>query len=1017
MQGQANPLLNEERFPGNSEAWVALTNTAKRGNLICLVGAGASAPKIPSWNEFLTHLVGTAHKRGLCNEIDKDHYLQQINNDPLQVADDLEEMFGNRQFRAFLTNFFSVNDTTSGECHDLIAQGPYRALVTLNYDMGLESAFVAQRQTSALSLCSSNEYEVQQWSSGSAFKDGRMPIFHLHGTARNPDSIILTATDYHRFYSGKGKTLATELWRNQSLLVVGFGFRDPFLTAVADSTLRDLATEDCHFAFIGCRPGDSITPTIRRQFTKKYRLNPVFYPIRISTKSGQTEDHTDLLSLFQLFNSAAAHPPPSTAIKVSKPEVSRRGTPAYLNEVLTSPAGVPLYLEPRLRDRVKQINPKSNEEAVRFSVDDLVTLPDSLWILSHPETGATTLCKRLLEQFQTTPGVTAALRSAELLPSYKAKLLKEFNEERASITPSKVLILDDFNSSQHERLIREISALNIFSRIILISQNRPGATLERASSLDAGIEFKRVFIWPVERADIRTLAQKLFDSGDAVFISSIVDKTYRDLVALRIPLTPVNVIMYLRILYREGDFQPLNRVQIVHRFLNEVLRSPSDNYASAFNAKNKIDLISSFAFGLYESQSVKFSIAQWENYCSEYQTAKLLEFDPRKILADLLRDRVVVQEVDGYRFRYAAYYHFFLGAYVSSKESALRKFIASEGYLQAEGTGEVICALAAEGGLLLEDITRKLNLEVEIFWNKYINQSFNPYDSIKWRQDKDQEEALWKKIEAESMSAPRDPKELDEIKACVISEDASRDQSIVFRNFVDCERRLIALSSELARMLKASDSIDGRVKVNATKALHRTQLVILQIALLLAPRIAESRYFYYKGILFINNELDKEVDTKKRLIGILNSGVEMIAAGAAEYLSSVKLGGVFKEIAKDPSLTKFEHVLNFACLLKAKPVGWEDTLSKIIKITERDSWYLSSMLELLMADIIGEVNTGADREATKRLVALLKAKRGLKKEDPSNKAVNRVLGRLVSQDYFSKPNQAGAQETDYEDVD
>lgn len=1016
MQDALKRLLDEDRFPGNSEAWTGLIEAGRSGNLIGFVGAGASAPAIPSWSVFLTDLVQSAHRDGLCPEVDRNHYLRQLHDDPLQVADDIEDLVGRRQFRSLLTRSFSANNAACGECHRLIVQGTHKGLVTLNYDLGLESAFVTQHGTSAYSLCSSNEYHIQQWSGGGAFQDGRIPIFHLHGTATNPDSVILTASDYQSFYSRRGSTFVPELWRNNPLLVIGFGFKDPFLTAMADLALRDLAAENRHFAFVGCREEESGSVALRRQFTKKYRLRPVFYKIgQGSNGDGSSPDHSTLLSLLKHMNSAAGANQAGPVLRNSISLGSSRGEPGYLNDMLTSPAGAPLYVEPRLRDRPKGVDPKANDQANKFTVDDLVSRSESLWILSYGETGGTTLCKRLLDQLQANPGIAVVLKSADALPQYKAKLLKEFDREKSTDVEAAILILDNFHSIRHERLLREICALNIFTRIILTSRHDPELPLERASSLvGLQFEFKKVFIWPVERSDIRTLAYKLFDSGDSIFVSSVVDKTYRDLVALRIPLTPVNVIMYLRILYREDDFQPLNKVQIVHRFLNEVLRSPSDDYANAFNAKNKVDLIASFAYNLYETQTASFSTGQWEKFCAAYQSTKLLEFDPHKLLLDLVGNRVIVQEASGYRFRYAAYYHFFLGAHVSSKESALRNFISAEGYLEAGGTGEVICGLAAEGGLLLQDVTQKLNSELETFWREYVDPSFNPYDSIRWRRDQNEEDELWQRIEKDSLAAPRDPVELDEIKTCVISEDASRDQSVIFRKFVDCERRLIALSSELARMLKASDSIDGQLKIEATKAFYRTQLVILQIALLLASRITETKYFFYKGILFVNHDLDAGGDMKSRVIAFLNSGVDMIASGAAEHLATVKLGLVFKELSKDTTMTRFDIILNFACLLKSKPIGWEDALTRVIRSTERDSWYLSSMLELLMRDLQEEVNTGANREAAKRLVAHLKAKRGLKKEEPGRKAIRRVLGRLVSQDFFRRRTDEIDQNTDLE---
>src|ERR1039458_2642050 len=93
--------------------------------------------------------------------------------------------------------------------------------------------------------------------------------------------------------------------------------------------------------------------------------------------------------------------------------------------------------------------------------------------------------------------------------------------------------------------------------------------------------------------------------------------------ALCIPITPSNVIMYLTILYKEGDFHPINRVQIVDRYLREMLRKPSDAYKDAFDAKNKMDIISTFVFSMFQNQKSQFTEADWFIFCRDYMKSTL----------------------------------------------------------------------------------------------------------------------------------------------------------------------------------------------------------------------------------------------------------------------------------------------------------------------------------------------------------------------------------------------------------
>jgi hypothetical protein len=267
---------------------------------------------------------------------------------------------------------------------------------------------------------------------------------------------------------------------------------------------------------------------------------------------------------------------PPVAPERSMPE-SHRSYHEYEKELLVSPGGRTLYVQPRL---LRPVQLSETADAISYepiSIAQLVTSSSSFVITTRPEYGSTTLCWRIVADMLAA-GIEAVYHDANLLPKYKNQLRREFGLliTNSNPAPTQVLVLDAFNTDRHERLLKEIIGLQHFTRIVLVLRSSDPTPSTILADGVLGLNFEPLVLSHLDRSDIRSLAIDLFDSSDTDMISAIVEKVYGDLLSLCIPLTPANIIMYLTILHKEGDFSPLNRVQIVDRYIHELLRRPSD---------------------------------------------------------------------------------------------------------------------------------------------------------------------------------------------------------------------------------------------------------------------------------------------------------------------------------------------------------------------------------------------------------------------------------------------------------
>jgi hypothetical protein len=527
-----------------------------------------------------------------------------------------------------------------------------------------------------------------------------------------------------------------------------------------------------------------------------------------------------------------------------------------------------------------------------------------------------------------------------------------------------VLILDNADFNRDERLLKEAIGTEIFDRIIVIIRL---SLFEVGNNLPVDElpgSFKVIAHLPMSRGDIRTLTVQYFDTSDENAISATVEKVYRDLVALCIPITPSNVIMYLTILYREGDFHPINRVEIVNKYLLEMLRRPSDAYIDSFNAKNKLDVISSFVFELSKAKKYQFTEADWFLFCGDHKRSTYTNFDDRSLLSELLTSRILVRLGPTLAFKYRFFHVFFLGRYVATRPKVLQEVIDQSKYLDHECLVEVITELTSDNDPLVSDIVAKLGGALSEFDERYVPETFDPFAQLQWPADPKEEEKLWTPLTKAIAEGPRNPSDIDEIKRSIVEENRASNQVVIVQKYDQLERRLVALHGALVEALRNSDNLNGEIKRQAVLTALKAYFRIYKIGLIFAPAIAEKAFYFWHGILFSFEDkahLESLGDKNRKLWTVMNGVRISVTNKIAEQMGSKKLGEVFNLFARDKQIAGYLRVLNFSCLIRAKPNGWMSAVQETIANTDRKEFFLRSMLSLSVAQFRDEINTVNER--------------------------------------------------------
>jgi hypothetical protein len=631
-------------------------------------------------------------------------------------------------------------------------------------------------------------------------------------------------------------------------------------------------------------------------------------------------------------------------------------------------------------------------------------MPASLLIETRPEYGGTTLCRQLEDQHAAS-GHRVLYRDAREMPNYRAKLEQEFPSDVKTTNGESVLILDHFDPERDERMVRELEKLGWFKKVIIVTVNR-SPMVSRPLVLDAfPFTPTLLYLWPLSREHIRQAAGTIFSSLDQVFLEKVVDKIYTDLLGLCIPLTPANVIMYAKILLNQGDFQPLNRVEIVDRYISETLRRPSDVYAETFSAKSKTDLLASLLFKMYKDGADRFDDRMWFDHCNEYQKTTLSDFDARALLHELIEGRILARFGSHIFPRYGFFYSYFLGRYLSSRRELLMRYLEEEEYLRLPEVIDVVTGLSSDNSAVVEHLTGVMLRYLNEFAERYVRGDFDPLLLARWPDDENEEETVWKPVQAAIAAGPAKPEEIDQLKTSFLAEARTADQQVRLDKFTELEHALFAVDLILGDALKNADDIGGPLKLAALDAVLRASLVAFQVGVMFAPELAKRNTFRWGGIQYRDfNKLAEDVNpgSPEAFAFVIDNLCYSIGIKEAEEIGTHKLAAVFRERAKAVGEIGFLDIILFRCILSAKGLGWTDSLKTLIEKAGRNSYYLCAMLDALMDDLSRELTRGKDRDSVKRLVATIQSKREYSKQAPGAKLISRMLEHLEKIDHFNR---------------
>ena len=237
----------------------SLFEAISKVEVVLWVGAGlslyAGLPSGAGLREILYEGLTPLEKEEVGKNLDLSH-----------LADEICTLKGNRNYIIQTLKNTFTRDFLSTETHKIISQIPhFRNIITTNYDSLFESVYGSGK----LNVIFSDNH--------TPYIDAKkVNLFKIHGDLSNPDSIIITESDYNNFFSKD--TEQNTIWSvikgiiaTKSILFIGYGLEDTNIQVIFNKIRNKIGEngKECYFV----APNISTTKSIKLDKAKIHSIS------------------------------------------------------------------------------------------------------------------------------------------------------------------------------------------------------------------------------------------------------------------------------------------------------------------------------------------------------------------------------------------------------------------------------------------------------------------------------------------------------------------------------------------------------------------------------------------------------------------------------------------------------------------------------------------------------------------------------------------------------------------------
>lgn len=542
------------------------------------------------------------------------------------------------------------------------------------------------------------------------------------------------------------------------------------------------------------------------------------------------------------------------------------------------------------------------------------------------------------------------------------------------------LIFDNwpYESEHSNRMLQKVRKKFPIGRIIICVKSLEADLIQGLDS-ELGDSFKLLYLRPISRKDMRTLASQVNSEKNFAEDNNILlERLEADIRDLNIHRTPYNCIQMLMALAKNYEERPINRTKVLDNVLGLIFDNPGTlSYQSSLpDAETCKYIVGYFCEWLYKREESSeyfneyFTEEDFNSICKEFCNQEFHGSNPRNILRTFMNNQIVISDNSGrLKFRFTYWLSYFSSDRMK-RDSNFRHFMIDSHHIIFNPEAiDFYTATDRERTDMVELLTVEIKKLTERVHEAIgFPASDDPYANLKWAMNETKEGVTVEQLE-QQVGKSKLP---DDIKDAIADRDYNAVKPYIqtINKFLEkyFVRNLILLTHTSAIALRNSEFVKSTRKKSLSEALFASWCELANVLYSITPLLAKNGFSGIGGQRFtLENGFHKEIFhecVKEIMICI---PVNIISWFSGDVYSSKNAPLYYEYLdTQYPPLVR-----HFAALLIAhkRPDGFKEKLGTYIESLPKNSYYLGNLSNNLLTEYQISFMNKSDQGKTLHLIS------------------------------------------------
>jgi len=486
------------------------------------------------------------------------------------------------------------------------------------------------------------------------------------------------------------------------------------------------------------------------------------------------------------------------------------------------------------------------------------------------------------------------------------------------------------------------------------------------------IKSKTLYLTPLKRAQERLMVdaynkEKFIDDSEEVL-----NKLDEDIKNFNLHRSPHSCVTLLTVFKDSFDRNPVNRTDVLENVLSIIFDNTRlPNYrTSKPDAKDCDFCMGYFCSKLIKKDEYHFSREGFVNDIRDFCRKMDYDVEVDQLFDILCYNKILIEDHGMYKFHFTFWVYYFVASWMIANEDYAKEMLDNQKYLHYPEVLEFYTGKDRRRRNAVETLIKDLSVASRSVQAKTgMKEQDDPFAFLRFNQGEEQESIIIKRIESDVKQSNLPQSVKDQTADLSYNPSAAFHQDIfkVYSDFsVGYLVNIIRIGS---KVLRNSDQLAADIKQNLLSELTSAMKVLSNIIYLVSPLFSKQGFIQLTDYSFKLSKGFYKLNEKDRTIRILVTIPYNLTMMFKEDIFSSKLSPVFVSGLNNERDKVKRHLLA-SLLIYKQPEGWGNAITNYMSTIGQNSYYMGTMLELMLAVY---QNGELDESEQRRLKNLIRA--------------------------------------------